>query len=262
MSTVIFAVRIIRMRDLAVIILAAGKGVRMKSDLPKVFHEVLGEPMLTYVLETVKTLDPAQTYLVVGHKRDLIMDYYKEWPLKFVVQDEQLGTGHAVMQVKPHLEDFSGTILVLAGDVPLLSDKTLKKLIDFHLRNKGAATDLTAELEDAGNYGRVVRNKKGEIEKIVEKKDASPEELKIREINTGTFCFDKDALFAALAEVRPENAQKEYYLTDTLEILRKKSLPVYAFRADDPSETLGINTKDELVAVEKILLALSTERTK
>ncbi len=255
MSTVVFAVKIIRMRDLAVVILAAGKGVRMRSDLPKVFHEVLGEPMLTYVLETVKKLAPQNTYLVIGHKRDLITDYYKDWDLKFVVQEEQLGTGHAVMQVKPHLEDFSGTVLVLAGDVPLLSEKTLKKLIDFHLGQKAAATDLTAELKDAGNYGRIVRNKKGEIEKIVEKKDASPEELKIKEINTGTFCFDKDALFAALAEVRSDNAQQEYYLTDTLEILRKKGLPVYAFRAEDPSETLGINTKEELVAVEKVLLS-------
>lgn len=230
----------------------------MKSDLPKVFHEILGEPMLTYVLETVKKLKPSQTYLVVGHKRDLIMDYYKDWRIKFVNQEEQLGTGHAVIQVKPYLEDFSGTILILAGDVPLLSEKTLKDLIDFHLQHKAAATDLTAVLEEAGNYGRIVRNPKGEILKIVEKKDATPEELEIKEINTGTFCFDKDALFGALAEVRPDNAQQEYYLTDTLEILRRKGLPVYAFRAQDPSETLGINTKEELVSVEKILLSRPT----
>lgn len=246
------------MQDLAVVVLAAGKGVRMKSDLPKVFHEILGEPMLTYVLETVKKLAPSHTYVVVGHKRDLIMDYYKDWPLKFVTQEEQLGTGHAVMQVKPFLSDFSGTVLVLAGDVPLLSAGTLKGLVDFHLGKNAAATDLTAVLEDAGNYGRIVRNEKGEIMKIVEKKDASPEELEIKEINTGTFCFDRDALFAALAEVRPDNAQQEYYLTDTLEILRKKRQPVYAFRAEDPSETLGVNTKEELVSVEKLLLSRPT----
>jgi len=227
----------------------------MKSDLPKVFHEILGEPMLTYVLETVKKLASQQTYLVIGHKKDLIMDYYRDWNLKFVVQEEQLGTGHAVMQVKSYLEDFSGTVLILAGDVPLLSETTLRKLIDFHLKHKAAATDLTTELEDAGNYGRIVRNEKGEIVKIVEKKDASPEELKIKEINTGTFCFDKDALFEALAEVRPENVQKEYYLTDTLEILKRKGHSVCAFRAEDPSETLGVNTKEELVSVEKILLS-------
>ncbi|MBN2057933.1 MAG: NTP transferase domain-containing protein [Candidatus Saganbacteria bacterium] len=241
--------------ELAVIILAAGKGTRMKSDLPKVFHEILGEPMLTYVLDTVDQLRPKQTYLVVGHKRDLLMDYYKDRRLKFVVQDEQLGTGHAVMQAKPYLEDFSGTVLVLAGDVPLLSAKTLKGLLDFHRQNKAAATDLTAVLADAGNYGRIVRSRAGEILKIVEKKDASPEELKIKEINTGTFCFDKTALYAALAEVRPNNAQQEYYLTDTLEILKQKKLPVFAFQAKDPGETLGINTKEELVAVEKLLLA-------
>lgn len=242
------------MRDLAAIVLAAGKGVRMKSDLPKVFHEILGEPMLTYVLGTVKKLKPLKTFVVVGHQRRLIMDYYKDWPITFVVQAEQLGTGHAVLQAGSFLEDFSGDVLVLAGDVPLLSEKTLRRLIDFHVENKAAATDLTAELPDAGNYGRVVRKEDGEIIKIVEKKDATPEELKIREINTGTFCFEKEALFAALKEVRAENAQQEYYLTDTIEILRKKGLPVFAFRADNPSETLGINTKEELVAVEKILL--------
>lgn len=228
----------------------------MKSDLPKVFHEVLGEPMLTYVLETVKKLSPQATYLVVGHKRDLIMDYYKEWKLKFVSQDEQLGTGHAVMQVKPYLEDFSGTVLVLAGDVPLLSAQTLRKLIDFHHSKKAAATDLTAVLSDAGNYGRIVRKADGEVVKIVEKKDASPDELKINEINSGTFCFDKKALYSALAEVRAENAQQEYYLTDTLEILKKKGLPVFAYKVEDPSEVLGVNTKEELVGIEKRLLMM------
>ena len=243
------------MSDLAAIILAAGKGTRMRSDLPKVFHEILGEPMLTYVLESVKELKPQRTLLVVGHKRDLIMDYYKDHDLKFVIQDEQLGTGHAVVKAKPYLEDFSGTVLVLAGDVPLLSPKTLKKLLQFHLKNKAVATDLTAVLKAAGNYGRIVRNAAGEIIKIVEKKDANASELKIKEINTGTFCFDSEALFWALAQVRPDNAQKEYYLTDTLEILRQAGKPVFAYAADDPAETAGINTKEELVAVEKTLLA-------
>jgi UDP-N-acetylglucosamine diphosphorylase/glucosamine-1-phosphate N-acetyltransferase len=243
------------MQNLAAIILAAGKGVRMKSDLPKVFHEILGEPMLTYVLETVKKLSPSKTLVVVGHQRRLIMDYYKDWPVTFVIQEEQLGTGHAVRQAEPFLKDFSGDVLVLAGDVPLLSEKTLRRLIDFHVQNKAAATDLTAELPDAGNYGRVVRKENGEVVRIVERKDASPEELKIKEINTGTFCFNKEALFTALKEVRAENAQKEYYLTDTVEILKKKGLPVFAFRAENPSETLGVNTREELVAIEKILLA-------
>lgn len=247
------------MQDLAAVILAAGKGVRMKSDLPKVFHEILGEPMLTYVLETVRKLSPSKTFVVVGHQRQLIMDYYKEdWPATFVVQEEQLGTGHAVMRVKPYLEDFSGTVLILNGDVPLISERTLHSLIDFHLKNRAAATDLTAVLPDAGNYGRVIRKENGEFVKIVERKDAFPEELKVNEINTGTFCFEKEALFRALVEVKPENAQKEYYLTDTIEILRKKGLPVFAFRAENPFETLGVNTREELVEVEKILLSRQT----
>ena len=248
------------MANLAVIILAAGKGTRMKSDLPKVFHEILGEPMLTYVLETVKKLGPQKIFLVVGHKRDLIMNYYKDWPLEFVVQDEQLGTGHAVMQVKPYLEDFAGTVLILAGDVPLLSEKTLKNLLNIHHEKQAAATDLTAELPDAGNYGRIVRGEGGEVLKIVEKKDATPEELKIREINSGTFCFDRQALYAALAEVKAENAQQEYYLTDTLEILRKKGLPIFACKVEDFHEILGVNTKEELVGIEKALLARNGSR--
>lgn len=242
------------MKNLAVIVLAAGKGVRMRSDLPKVFHDLAGKPMLAHVLLTVKNFFPQKTLVVVGYKKELIMDYFKDWGVEFVDQTEQLGTGHAVMQAEPYLLDFRGTVLILAGDVPLLSEATLRKLIDFHEQHQAAVTDLTAELPDAGSYGRIVRSQTGEILKIVEKKDASPAELKIREINTGTFCFDSQALFEALKEVKPENAQKEYYLTDTLEILRKKGLPVYAFRASDYSETLGINTREQLDELEKILL--------
>jgi len=225
----------------------------MRSDLPKVFHAIKGQPMLTYVLETVKKLSPARILVVVGHQRQLIMDYYKDWPVTFVIQAEQLGTGHAVLQVKPYLEYFSGTVLVLAGDVPLLSAETLRKLIDFHRANHSAATDLTAVLPDAGSYGRVIRKENGEVVRIVERKDARPEDLKINEINSGTFCFEKEALFEALAEVGTDNVQAEYYLTDTLEILIKKGLPIFAFRADNYFETLGVNTREELREVEKLL---------
>ena len=243
------------MKDLAAIVLAAGKGVRMQSNLPKVFQEILGEPMLSYVLKTLARLEPAKTLVVVGHQRQLIMDYYHDWPVEFVVQAEQLGTGHAVLQAEPYLKDFSGQVLVLAGDVPLISEQTLRRLIDFHLKHKAAATDLTAVLPEAGSYGRIIRGSGDQIIRIVEKKDASPEELKIKEINTGTFCFDKEALFGALKEVKAENAQKEYYLTDTIHILKGQGLPVFAFPTDNPVETLGINTKDELVEIEKALLS-------
>jgi bifunctional UDP-N-acetylglucosamine pyrophosphorylase/glucosamine-1-phosphate N-acetyltransferase len=190
--------------------------------------------------------------------RELIEGYYRKFPIEFVIQAEQLGTGHAVMVAEEKLKDFKGTILVLAGDVPLISGKTLRCLIEFHEKKGAAVTDLTAILDDPGNYGRVIRKDSGEILKIVEKKDAKPEELKVKEINTGTFCFDSQALFSALREVRSENAQKEYYLTDTVEILRGRGLPAYALLTEDPSETLGINTKEELVEVEKILLGRGT----
>lgn len=234
-----------------VIILAAGKGVRMKSDLPKVFHKILEKPMLSYVLEAAKSLDPKKIFLVVGYKKEIIMDYYKDWPITFVIQNEQLGTGHAVMQVEPHIKEMSGDVLVLNGDIPLITSATLSAFLNFHKEKRSAATVLTAVLEDPSHYGRIVRNENGRVLKIVEKKDASKEELEIKEINTGVFCFKKSLLFSALKEVKCENVQKEYYLTDTLEILKKKELPVFAFRAKDPTETLGVNNRDELLEIEK-----------
>jgi UDP-N-acetylglucosamine diphosphorylase/glucosamine-1-phosphate N-acetyltransferase len=235
--------------DIAAIILAAGRGVRMQSDLPKVFHNLFGKPMLESVLNTVKSLGISKIFVVVGHKKELITEYFKDWPITFVNQDQQLGTGHAVRVVEPYLKDFSGTVLVLAGDVPLLSQMTLKKLLEFHLTSNAAATDLTADLPDAGNYGRILRDKTGQISKIVEKKDATPEELKLTEINTGTFCFNSKDLFSSLAKVRSENAQKEYYLTDTIEILKSENKPVFGFKTSNYKETLGVNTKEELAAM-------------
>lgn len=225
----------------------------MKSDLPKVFHPVLGEPLLAYVIKTVKALGISKLYVVVGHKKEVITDHFRSSNVEFVEQKEQLGTGHAVLQAAPHFKGFSGEVLVLAGDVPLLKTETLKGLIDFHRQHRAAVTDLTADLPDAGNYGRIIRDKTGHIIRIVEKKDATLEELRIHEINTGTFCFNSPALFKALAEVKAENAQKEYYLTDTIEIMKKKGLPVFAYKAPDYRETLGVNTPDELKQIEEIL---------
>lgn len=242
----------------AAIVLAAGKGVRMKSDLPKVFHPLAGKPMLEYVLSALKNLGAGEIFVVVGHKKELILDHFKDWEITFVEQKEQLGTGHAVMQAEPYLKDFPGRILVLSGDVPLLRAQTLKDLIDFHVQRHSAATVLTAELPDAGNYGRIIRNQDGLILKIVEKKDASSQELQVREINTGTFCFESKPLFYALSKLRPENVQREYYLTDSIEILRSAGNPVFAFHAESPSETLGVNTQEELAEIENNLLARSS----
>lgn len=241
------------MEKTTVIILAAGKGVRMQSDLPKVFHSLSGKPMLQYVIETVQSLGISDIYIVVGHKKEMIINYFKDWPVTFISQDKQLGTGHAVLMAEPYLKNFSGNVLVLAGDVPLLSSKTLKNLVDFHNEHNASATDLTANLPDAGNYGRIIRDSNGEISRIVEKKDANEEELKIKEINTGTFCFNASDLFWALSKVKAENVQKEYYLTDTIGILREGGKRVFAYLSPNYKETLGVNTRDELALLESHL---------
>lgn len=242
-------------KNLTAVVLAAGKGVRMQSELPKVFNPLAGRPLLEHVFNSLKAAGVEKILAVVGHKKEMIIEYFAGWPVTFVEQKEQLGTGHAVMMTEPYLKDFSGKVLVLAGDVPLLSAKTIQRLIDFHEQHHSVATVLTAEVPDPASYGRIVRNQEGLILKIVEKKDASPAELKIREINTGTFCFNSRALFSALDSVKPENAQKEYYLTDTIEILKSEGQPVFACLAEDFRETLGVNTKEELQALEKIHLS-------
>ena len=246
------------MKNVIAIILAAGKGTRMKSDLPKVFHKLAGRPMLNYVLDTVEKLRVDKIYVVVGHQAERVIENYKNRSLTFVEQEPQLGTGHAVMQVEPHLKDFEGAVLILSGDTPLLTAETVNKLIETHLRFKATATILTAELSEPGYYGRIIRNPEGEVGKIVEAKEATSDELKIREINTGTYCFQAKALCAALKKIKPENVQQEYYLTDVIGILKSQGEKVYAYKTSDPDETIGINTQEELVRAEKILLSRKT----
>ncbi|MFC1495839.1 sugar phosphate nucleotidyltransferase [Candidatus Margulisiibacteriota bacterium] len=242
------------MENVSAIVLAAGKGVRMKSELPKVMHPLLGKPLLAYVIETLHYFNISSIHVVVGYKKELIENQFASAGVDFIWQQEQLGTGHAVLQAEEAFnQKKTETVLVLAGDVPLLKAETLKALVDFHNQHNSAATDLTAIMPDAGNYGRVIRDRDGHILKIVEKKDATEDELKIKEINTGTFCFNAAKLFAALKEVRSENAQGEYYLTDTIEILKKQGHPVFAFAAPDYKETVGINTKEQLLELEKTL---------
>lgn len=241
--------------NLATVILGAGKGTRMKSELPKVFHKVLDKPLLQYVVETVQKLFPQKICVVVGYNKQVILDYFKDWDLCFVSQDEQLGTGHAVAQAEGELKDFRGSLLVLNGDMPLIKEETLKKLVAFHHERRSRATVLTAAIEDPGAFGRIVRGPDGRIIKIVERKDATAEELRINEINTGTFCFDAAALFAALKEVTPENAQKEYYITDTIELMKAEGQPVFAFLTEDEREAVGVNTKEELKELAALMAA-------
>jgi UDP-N-acetylglucosamine diphosphorylase/glucosamine-1-phosphate N-acetyltransferase len=238
------------MNKTSAIILAAGKGVRMRSDLPKVSHMLCGKPMIVRVLEVVSQLGLDKIFIVVGYKSEIVKKECKGFNVTFVEQQEQLGTGHAVMQVKPYIN--SDSVIVLNGDVPLIKHSTLKELISIHDSKKASATVLSAEVQDPQGYGRIVRTNDGFLLKIVEQKDATREEASIREINTGTFCFNSDELFAALDEVKPNNIQKEYYLTDVIEILRRNKRPVFAYRSKNNMEVLGVNTKEDLERLEKI----------
>lgn len=235
----------------------------MKSDLPKVLHKLGRKPMVEYVVETAKNVGMEKIILVVGHRWEVTQNsllYLSDGSfgkVEFVVQKEQLGTGHAVLRTRDHLANFDGDILILCGDVPLLTSNTVKRLLEEHRTEKAKATVLTAILEDPSGYGRIIRNKDGMVEKIVEDKDASADEKKVKEINTGTFCFDSKSLFSVLDKVTTDNKQGEYYLTDALELLRKEKLPIWAVVAPNPQETLGINSKGELDKMEKIISASS-----
>jgi UDP-N-acetylglucosamine diphosphorylase/glucosamine-1-phosphate N-acetyltransferase len=231
------------------VVLAAGKGVRMRSDLPKVSHLIFGKPMIAWVLEAVNGLNLDEVFVIVGYKSETVKSECKDFDVTFVEQKEQLGTGHAVIQATPYIKD--SVVLVLNGDMPLIKTDTLKEFIGRHLRSgAAAATVLTAVLPDPASYGRIVRDRDDRILKIVEQRDASEAELAIKEINTGTYCFNSKALFGALNDVKPDNSQKEYYLTDVIGILTKRDLPVYAYKAQDPNEVLGVNTIEELKRLE------------
>lgn len=238
----------------AAVILAAGKGKRMKSDLPKVLHRIDGKPLIQMLLENLAPVGLDRVIVVIGHKGELVMEELKGMPVEFVWQHEQKGTGHAVQMAEPNLAGFDGTILVAAGDAPFLKAETVKSLFKIHLKNNAAATCLSAEYDDPTGYGRIVRKGKSDILlEIVEHKDASEEIRKIREINSGTFCFDSRQLFLALREVGDNNAQKEFYLTDTIKIMQGRKLVCAVVKADDPLEAMGINSAEQLQAAEALL---------
>ena len=240
------------MSNLAAVILAAGKGTRMKSVLPKVLHEVGGKPMVQHVLDAAKEAGAEKSVVVIGFGAESVAESLKE-QAEFAIQAEQLGTGHAVMQVREKLAGFAGTVMVLCGDTPLLTGGTLHSLFAAHSRAKAAATVLTAVMPDPSGYGRVIRDAKGNVLKIVEQKDAKPAELAVREINTGIYCFEKEVLFEALDHIGCENQQGEYYLTDVIGILVNGGSKVWAVEAEDREETLGVNSRLQLAQAEKIL---------
>jgi len=239
--------------ELAAIVLAAGAGKRMKSDLAKVLHPVLGRPMLDHVLDAVEGAGVQRRVVVIGHQAAAVRAAMTGRGVEFALQSEQLGTGHAVQQARPFFAGTTGTALVLCGDTPLLTAATLRELLATHHGAGAAATVLSAVLDDPTGYGRVLRADDGAVRRIVEHKDATAAERRVQEINSGLFAFSIRDLFAALDEVRADNAQGEYYLTDTLEILLGMGRRVAAHRCRDPREVAGVNTLEQLREVEEIL---------
>lgn len=228
------------------IILAAGKGKRMKSDLAKVLHPLCGVPMLTYPVATARAAGAEKIVVVIGHQAGQIREKFRDQGLIFTEQREQLGTGHAVLQAAEAFQEYDGTIVILCGDVPLIRPETVRSLIDRHRTEGAAVTVLTTIPEDPAGYGRVVKADSGSVVKIVEEKDATTEEKKIREINTGIYCVESRFLFPAVAGLGNRNAQREYYLTDIVEIACHNGLRANSSVAPDPVEVMGINTPGEL----------------
>lgn len=243
------------MKNLATVILAAGKGTRMQSDLAKVLHPLNGRPMVEYVIDAAHAVGSELTVLIIGHQKEAVQEATANSNVQYAVQLPQLGTGHAVLQAKPLLSDFDGNVLVLSGDVPLLRPETLRELIDLHERSDCLATLLTTNMEDPTGYGRVIRDEQGHVAEIVEEKDASDDIRKIREINVGIYIFKARELFETLPLVRNDNRQGEYYLPDVLKIYVDRGEKLAAALTEDVEETHGINTVDQLKNAEKLLNA-------
>jgi UDP-N-acetylglucosamine diphosphorylase/glucosamine-1-phosphate N-acetyltransferase len=235
------------------VILAAGRGTRMKSDLAKVLHVLNGKPLLHYSLETAKKAGAEKIVAVIGHQAEIVREKFANSGCVFVGQKPQLGTGHAVLQAKDVLADYKGLTVILCGDVPLLKAATIKSLIDNHLAEKAVVSVLTTIPPPPHAYGRIVKDDKGNVLKIVEHKDTTEDEKKIGEINTGIYCVDTKFLFHALGKVTNNNQQREYYLTDIIEIACREGQKVKSFIADDYVEVMGINTLEELVRAENYL---------
>lgn len=247
-------------QKVSAIVLAAGKGTRMKSDLIKVLHPLAGIPMIYYVMDLLKSFSLDKIAIVVGYQSEKVKSALFEWKktsnieFDIILQEEQLGTGHAVLCTKKLFENYKGKIVILYGDVPLLKKETINEMIDKLNNNEDAVLAiLTAILENPTGYGRILRNEKGEIKKIIEEKDASLEERKIKEINSGIYCVDKDFLFYALNKLDNKNVQGEYYLTDIVEIAVRENRKVVTIIAKNSNEVIGINDKFELERVTQFL---------
>jgi bifunctional UDP-N-acetylglucosamine pyrophosphorylase/glucosamine-1-phosphate N-acetyltransferase len=235
-----------------VVILAAGLGTRMKSGLAKALHPLAGRLLVQHVLNTSASLEPSRIVLVLGHQADNVRKAAEEYKPEFVFQEEQLGTGHAVRQAKEAIAAAAGPVMILCADTPLLTPERLKTAIELHQKSRAAVTLITARVEDPFGYGRVVRSRLG-VMKIVEEKDATAAQKKIKEVNAGIYCFEKKFLLSALDGLGKNNAQGEYYLPDTIALARKKKLKVSALVCDNADEVLGVNTRQDLSRAEAVM---------
>lgn len=240
--------------DIKSVILAAGKGTRMKSNLPKVLHEILGKALVGYVLDSVKHITN-ENFVIVGHHAEevekYVISHYEN--AKTVLQSPQLGTGHAVSMVCPMLENYSGQVLILCGDTPLITEKTLKKFVEYHKENKSDITVMSAIFENPTNYGRIIRDADNSLKCIVEEKDATLEQKAIKEVNAGIYCINWAKVKSAFSQLTSNNAQGEYYLTDIIEWGKKNGLSVNAYIMENNIETFGINSRVQLAEALKLL---------
>ncbi|NQV13130.1 MAG: NTP transferase domain-containing protein [Parcubacteria group bacterium] len=240
------------MNNLISIILAAGQGARMKSELPKVLHEINGKTLIEYSVETIERLVAKRIIVVVGHKEEMVREVLMD-RVEYVTQAEQLGTGHAVQQAKKLLADYDGYIMVSNGDMPFLTQKMFTELYQACQEQEADAALLTVKSDDLADWGRVVRADDGDIKGIVEAKDASPEIAASQEKNVGLYCFKAQPLWAALQKVKAENKQSEYYLTDVIGIMGEQGQKVVSVTTDDYDSIVGINSQKDLVRAQEII---------
>ncbi|WP_300459076.1 sugar phosphate nucleotidyltransferase [Desulfobacula sp.] len=244
-------------KDVGIVILAAGKGTRMKSDMAKVLHKVAGKSMIVHVIECARKIARDNIHVVVGYQAEQVKNEINRWfKVKFALQPRLLGTGDAVKSALPGMMPHIKDVLVLCGDVPLIQEKTLRKLIDGHKKSQAKLTVLATDVEDPSGYGRIVLGKNNHLLCIKEEADASAAEKKINRVNTGIYCFDKALLMSIIDDIKPDNRQAEYYLTDGVEIAQKKGESILVLTMDDPREVVGVNTLEGLVKAESFIQQL------